>query len=186
MTFELGNRSLSGNERNELFRNDGQTFTRIGYVTEAGSTLDGRGFVPADFDRDGDIDLFVVNNNQRPLYLENVFATQNWAVVQLKGRGRNSHGIGARVRLVAGGRAQVREIHVGSGYLSSPPPEAHFGLGKTSTVERIEVRWPSREVQVIQNVEANRVVVIEEGGSYRYLNLANTSTRMSRSREVSP
>ena len=169
-TLELGQASLSGYERNELFRNDGDHFTRIGFVVGAGSSRDGRGCVPADFDRDGDVDLFVVNNNQRVLYLENTFgARAHWTVVQLRGVRSNSHGIGGRVRLTTANGSQVREIHLGSGYLSSPPPEAHFGVGDATRIERIEVRWPSGRVQMVEDLEVNRIVLIEEGGGFQYV-----------------
>jgi len=82
----------------------------------------------------------------------------------LKGTKSNSHGIGARVRVTAGGKTQIREIHAGSGYLSSPPPEAHFGLGKAKRVDRIEVLWPWGERQEVEPVEANRIIRVEEGG----------------------
>lgn len=137
----------------------------------AGSQLDGRALVAADFDRDGDIDLFLVNNNQPCIYLENRHGNQrNWAVVQLRGSRSNSHGVGARIRLRTGERTQTREIHIGSGYLASPPPEAHFGLDASKTIDRIEVRWPTGEVQVIDNLEVNRIIAIDEGGGFRYVN----------------
>ena len=139
-------------------------------MTGARSKLDGRGFVPADFDRDGDIDLFVVNNNQPCVYLENrVGQLRNWSAVQLEGRADNRFGIGARVRLTAAGVTQTREIHIGSGYLSSPPPEAHFGLGDAETIERLEVVWPNGQRQVFEQLDPGRIIVVEQGGSMRYL-----------------
>lgn len=133
--------------------------------------------MPADFDRDGDLDFFVVNNNQQFLYLENVWGQrQNWAVVQLQGERSNSFGIGSRVELTAGGRSQVRELHLGSGYLSSPPPEAHFGLGDTRTIDRITVRWPTGETQVVDNLKANQIILIEESRGFRYVNPEKSKT----------
>lgn len=117
-----------------------------------------------------------MNNDQPWLYLENRIGSKNrWAVVQLAGKESNRQGIGARVRLVAGGRAQVREIHAGSGYLSSPPPEAHFGLGQATRIERIEVRWPSGKRQTLEGLAANRVIRIAEGGAWSYWTPAPTS-----------
>lgn len=169
-TYHLEDRSLSGYELKELFRNDQGRFTPVGYVTGAASKLDGRGFVAADLDRDGDLEIFVVNSHQPWLCLANELGRQagNFSVVQLRGTQSNAFGVGALVTITAAGKRQVREVHAGSGYLSSPAPEAHFGLGSAQEVERIEVRWPRSPVQVIEGVDANRIVVIEEGKSWRY------------------
>jgi len=72
---------------------------------------------------------------------------------------------------VTGERSQVRETHCGSGYLSTPPPDVHVhvGVGDATTVDRVEVRWPSGEVQVVEDVEVDQVLVIEEGGAARPL-----------------
>jgi enediyne biosynthesis protein E4 len=165
-TFHLGEDSLSGNEKNRLFRNDGAGgFTEVGWSLGVASKLDGRGFVPADFDRDGDLDFLVINDGQAWEYFENrIPDSGHWLGVQLRGQGANTRGIGARITITAGGRRQVREMHAGSGYLSSPPPEAHYGLADATRVERIEVRWPSGAVQVVDDVAADQVLVIEEGG----------------------
>jgi len=174
-TYWLADKSLSGNERNELYRNDGGHFTRIGFVTGAGCKLDGRGLVSADFDRDGDCDLFLVNNDQPCVYLRNDFGQRNhWSVVQLEGTRSNAYGLGARITLESGGRAQVREVHAGSGYLSSPPPEAHFGLGRQASIDRLSVRWPSGEETVLTGVPTDRVLVVAEDGSWRERDLGNT------------
>jgi hypothetical protein len=136
------------------------------------SMLDGRGFVPADFDRDGDIDFFLTNNNQVCVYLENRCGeARNWLTVQLEGTRDNAFGIGAKVYAtsVRDGRTitQVREIHIGSGYLSSPPAEAHFGLDDADVVDRLEVVWPNGERQSFDQVSAGQLVVVRQGGDLR-------------------
>jgi len=170
-TYELGTKSLSGNERNRLWRNDGDgRFTEVGWVSGVASPGDGRGFVAADFDRDGDQDFFLVNSHQPAQYWENRHPRGgHWLGVKLSGRESNSQGIGARLTFVTGERSQVREMHCGSGYLSTPPPEVHVGLGDATVVDRLEVRWPSGEVQVVEDVAVDQVLVIEEGGAARPL-----------------
>jgi hypothetical protein len=180
-TYHLGDSSLSGYEMNELYRNDDGDFTRVSFVSGAGDIRDGRGFVAADFDRDGDLDFFVANNNQQHLYLENRRGSQrSWSVIQLVGRRSNRYGVGARVRLTAGGRTQTREIHVGSGFLSSSPTEAHFGLGEADRIDRVEIRWPSGETQSVENLEAGRIVVVEEGGGHSYRELESPTSDVAR------
>ncbi len=75
----------------------------------------------------------------------------------------NRNGIGARVTVWVGGRQQVREVRSGSSYLSASDLRLHFGLGAEERVERIEVHWPSGRMQVLSDVQADRVVVLEEG-----------------------
>jgi hypothetical protein len=131
------------------------------------SRRDGRGTAIADFDRDGDLDIFLTNNNDVSQYFENTAKRGNWVAVQLRGKRSNSHGIGARLTVRAGGKAQIRELRSGVGYLSSPPPESHIGVGEAKVVERLEIRWPTGEVQVLEDVPVNHVIRVEEGGSYR-------------------
>ncbi len=143
------------------------------------SIYDARGFVPADFDRDGDVDMFVFNNAQPAVYLQNEFgARRSWVAVQLRGKSDNKRGVGAHVRVHTGERTQLREIHTGSGYLASPPPEAHFGLGDAKHVDRLEVRWPNGDVQTFENVDANKVVVVEQGGELSYRALGASAQKV--------
>lgn len=109
--------------------------------------------------------MLVINNAQPPTLLRNRLELQpkrHWLAVALRGTTSNALGIGARVTVTAGGKTQVRELHCGSGFLSSPAPEAHFGLGKTSTVDRLEVRWPSGKRTVLERVAVDRVLTIRE------------------------
>jgi hypothetical protein len=55
------------------------------------------------------------------------------------------------------------QIHAGGSYLSASDARAHFGLGAATTAAALEVRWPSGAVDRLQNVAADRTVVIEEG-----------------------
>ncbi|RMG11874.1 MAG: CRTAC1 family protein [Planctomycetota bacterium] len=169
-TFVIGNRSLNGNETNYMYRNLGNgRFENVAWALGTASRRDGRGTAIADFDRDGDLDIFLTNNNHVAQYFENRSAQGHWTIVQLRGKRSNSHGLGARIVLRAGGRTQVRELRAGVGYLSSPPPEAHLGLGAAERIERLEVRWPSGAVQVLEDLPVDRVLRIEEEGPHRVL-----------------
>lgn len=162
-TYHLGKKSLSGGERNRLYRNEGGRFVDVGWVSGVASSKDGRGFIAADFDRDGDLDFLLISNNQPWEYMENQLPQLgSWLVVQLKGEESNSHGIGARITVTTQAGSQIREIHAGSGYLSSPPPEAHFGLGSAKTIERVTVRWPTGRTQTLKDVKPGQVLVIRE------------------------
>lgn len=125
----------------------------------------GRGLVVADFDRDGDLDLLIANNGGPPLLLRNARSGPlRHLGVRLRGRGANTEAVGARVYLTVNGVTQMREIHVGSNYVSQNPAEAHFGLGEAEFAERLEVRWPSGRRTVLTNVAPAVLLELREPG----------------------
>jgi tetratricopeptide (TPR) repeat protein len=163
---EAFDKATSYLQRNLLFENDGRgVFREVGQ--ESGEVFAtpraGRGAAFGDFDDDGDLDVVVVNADDLPLLLRNEGGnTRHWLKVALAGRGANREGVGARVRLTAGGRTQVRETRRGSGYASTNDPRLHFGLGDHQRVARLEVRWPSGQTQVFEDLPADRLAVVDE------------------------
>jgi len=83
--------------------------------------------------------------------------------LKLVGTKSNRDAMGARVRVVAGGISQIREIASGGSYLSQSDLRVSFGLGKTMRAETVEIQWPSGLLQVFRNVEADKFYQIEEG-----------------------
>jgi hypothetical protein len=154
-------------QQNQLFRYDGN-----GMFTEVSASAGiaglpprvGRGVAFGDYDSDGDVDIFIVNNHDRAVLLRNEGGNQNnWLHVDLIGVTGNRNAVGARIRLKAGGRAQIREIHAGSSYLSFNSLTAEFGLGKQTKVEQLEVIWPGGRVERVANIPVNQRIVITEG-----------------------
>ena len=123
-----------------------------------------RGLAVGDVDNDGDLDLLVVNNGQSADLLrnDNGNARHSLLVVTV-GTESNRDGIGARLTLTADGRTQLREIRAGSSYLGQNDLRAHFGLGEVERVDRLEIRWPSGWVDVLEDVEADRILTVVEG-----------------------
>jgi enediyne biosynthesis protein E4 len=118
----------------------------------------------ADFDNDGDVDILVSNNGQEPQLFRNDGGNQkHWLEVRLIGTRSNRDGIGARIKIMAGGVTQVDEAKGGMSYQSAHDPRLHFGLGDQTRAEKIEVRWPSGIVDKVAGVPANRLVTIREG-----------------------
>jgi enediyne biosynthesis protein E4 len=134
---------------------------------EAGAVLDvktvSRGACFADYDNDGKTDAFLVNLGAPATVLHNTTQNNNhWLSVRLMGKKSNRDGIGAHLEVFAGGRKLVAERFAGSGYLSQDDGRVHFGLGSANKIEKLTIRWPSGQEQVLDNVAADRVLTVEE------------------------
>lgn len=123
----------------------------------------GRGSAVGDYDDDGDFDVLVLNLSARPRLLRNEGGNrQNWFMLELVGTESNREGIGARVRLTAGGKTQTKWRVSGSGYLSQSDHRLHFGLGGSSRIDSIEIHWPSGRTQTLSGVDVNQVMTVTE------------------------
>ena len=126
-----------------------------------------RGAAFGDYDNDGDIDVLVVNLDDRPTLLRNdTPAGNHWMTLQLVGAKSNRDAIGARVRVTAGDRTQSAEIRGGGSYLSNDDRRAHFGLG-AATRARVQIQWPSGFVEPAADLDADRFYVAREGQGIR-------------------
>jgi len=153
-------------QRKLLFRNIGsRRFSDVTSRAGPGFALEkvGRGLVAGDIDNDGDLDLLVTNNGETADLLRNDGPSGHALVVRLIGTQSNRDGIGARLRLTAGGRTQLREVKAGSSYLGQNDVRQHFGLGDATRAERLEVRWPSGRVDVAQDLAGDAIVTVREG-----------------------
>ncbi len=130
-------------EENQVFRNiDGWRFQTMPRW-ELDSERSGRGMVMADLDDDGDLDIVVNNLRGVAQLFENRLCTGDHLLVDLRWPGSLNHNaIGAQVRLVSDRGEFLRDVRVGSGYLSGDPPRLHFGFPEDARLERLEIRWP--------------------------------------------
>ncbi len=132
------------------------------------------GVAAADFDNDGAVEILVNNSHDAPSLLKNYGEHGSWISLKLAGTKSNRAAIGARVTVSAGGHQQLQEVRSGGGYISQSDFRLHFGLGKATHAETVEVKWPSGLRQVFHDVEADKFYLIEEGrdqlGQQRFVN----------------
>ena len=149
-----------------LFRNNGDgTFSDVSESTgiTALPTRVGRGATFADYDNDGDVDIFIVNNHAAPILLRNEGGNRNgWLHVELIGTDSNRNAIGAKVQLKTADRTQVREVYAGESYMSSNSFIAEFGVGDATQIETLQVTWLNGNVQKLHNIPANQRVRIAQ------------------------
>ena len=150
---------------NSLFENRGGRLVEVSVEAGPGFALRrvGRGTSFADYDGDGDIDLFILNLNGPPTLLRNDGNHDNhYLLVRTVGTVSNRDGIGARVIIHADGQTQHAEVQSGGSYLSHNDLRLHFGLGQTERVDRLEVSWPSGTVQVLSDIAADQILTVVE------------------------
>jgi hypothetical protein len=160
----IGEKTFAGYERKALFHNQKNgTFREMAAAAGVDSLRDGRGIAVADFNNDGRLDMFVTNSNAKPnLYQNEIENSPNFLELELVGTKSNRDAIGARVTIHAGGSAQIREVNCGNGYAAQSGLRLHFGLGWANQVDRMEIRWPSQTVQVLEHVKAGQILTVVE------------------------
>jgi hypothetical protein len=124
-----------------------------------------RGAAFGDYDNDGDMDALILNLNDLPSLLRNDGGNkQNWIKIKLVGTVCNRTAIGARVRVVTGKHVQMDEVHSGTSVMSQSDLRLHFGVGRTTTIDLIEVKWPTtQKLERFTQVAANQILTIREG-----------------------
>ena len=160
-------------QRNQLFTNAGQgDFAEVaagpGLLVEKSS----RDAISGDYDQDGDVDLFITNIDDSPTLLRNDTPAGRWLAVRLEGMVPNPEAIGTRVRLRADGRTQVRTVNGAGSYLGHSDPRLYFGLGEASGVERVEVLWPDGTATHLEDLPANKLLIVRKGRRHVIRDLA--------------
>ena len=123
----------------------------------------GRGLVVGDLDDDGRPDLVVLAQDAPLALFHNDGPAGHWLTFCLEGTASNRDAIGAKVILTAEGRRRVATRFGGGSYQSAGSPRLHFGLGRATRAEAVEVRWPSGRVDSYKDIAADRGYLIREG-----------------------
>lgn len=155
-------------QRPLLFRNlHGSRFELMPAATGSGlaEILSGRGVACADLFNDGHVDIVINNIDSPPTLLRNVVKNENhWLGLKLiGGRGSPRDAIGAKALLTARGMRIRQDVISGGSYDSSSDLRLHFGLGATTTVQKLEIRWPSGKKEEFKIPAVDRFYTLAEG-----------------------
>ena len=157
-------RSLSGYQRKRVWLNDGVgRFTDVAPVVGVTDVYDGRAVALADLSNRGVLDV-IVANQRGPLliYKNTVQPGRHWIDFELEGAPSNRSAIGARVEIHWKGQVQLQEVSGGSGFSAENQRRLHYGLGSTTTVDRVEISWPSGRRQTIDQPAIDQLHRIRE------------------------
>jgi hypothetical protein len=153
-------------QNNTVFQNTGGMKFRA-LTAEAGLTSQAarrhRGSAVGDLNHDGRLDVIVTAlSAPAEVWINESPESNHWVEFALEGTKSNRDGIGARIKIVAGGKAQYNQVVFAAGYASSSAGPVHFGLGVSQSVESVEIRWPSGIVQELKDVKADRIIRVTE------------------------
>jgi enediyne biosynthesis protein E4 len=127
--------------------------------------LTARGAAFGDLFNDGKIDVVINQLDRSPVLLRNVSESKNhWVGLKLVGGPKSPRdAVGATAYLMANGMRQRADVLSGGSFASSNDQRLHFGLGQSSTTEKLEVHWPSGVVEQVTLPGVDRYYIVEEG-----------------------
>ncbi|MEO1083493.1 MAG: CRTAC1 family protein [Acidobacteriota bacterium] len=161
---------ISSAETEFFFRNDGADaggshagFTNV--AADAGIVAgNSRGSAVADYDRDGDLDFAVVNQNgPLQLFRNDTSSLGHVLLIELRGVQSSPDAIGTVIEARTGDVTRRRQVKGGSSAHSQDSTTVHFGLGSATRVDELRVRWPSGHEDTFSNVEVDRYLEVVEG-----------------------
>lgn len=155
---------------NYIFRNQGDlTFKDVTQEWGMFEPTFANGAAFADFDNDGDLDYIANNINDEVSFYRNTLMERqtdsgNYLRLRLRGKGKNSAGLGTKVMLrYQGQKIQYHDHSVARGYISSVEDVVHFGLDTMGVVDTVIIQWPDKKVTLITNVQANQTLTVDHG-----------------------
>jgi len=153
---------LVGPQPNELFLNNGtgKLFFDVSAISGAANTGNSKDVAFGDFNSDGLIDIFSVDQDGSPKFLQNVTEKlgAGWLEVKLVGTKSSRDACGANVVIQLSDGKEMRELICNS----TNSRILHFGLGLNKTIDKMRIRWPSGGIQTIEGVAANRILEVIE------------------------
>ncbi len=157
--MEISNKAPSFKIPNFVYRNEGGLqFKKLSNEWGFDAATWSQGAAYADFDNDGDLDFVINNMNMDAMIYRNMAnenKLNNYVTIELQGPANNIDGINARVEILHDGIEQSHEMTPYRGYMSSSQKIIHFGLGHSSMIEEIRVKWHDNKMSVLKNITAN-------------------------------
>ena len=153
--------------KNYLFKNTGNyAYKDVSKDWGIRASSFSNGSAVADFDNDGDLDLIVNNFDDPAFLLENTASDKtNHIIIDLQGPESNVDGLGAKTWVYAGGQSQFFQNKTVRGYLSSSDPRVHFGLGNSTQIDSVVVKWTDGRVSITTDIQANKIIEISYDSS---------------------
>jgi len=154
-----------------LYQNNGDgTFTKVTQCEIVDAIEDSYGTAWADYDRDGDLDLFVARTagtgEADNGFYRNNRNSSNWISIKCIGGSSNGAAIGAKVRIKAiiGGQPiwQMREISAQTGFGGQNALDIHFGLGDAAIIDSLIIEWPNGASQTLSNIAINQFMEVTD------------------------
>ena len=160
-------KSQSGYQQNMIWVNDGDgIFQDASLVVCDPMTLDSRSVVMADLWNRGVLDVIVANQNARPLiYRNEVRQNKHWIEFELYGMSSNRDAIGSRVELFWNNQKQAQIVTGGIGFCGQNQHRIHFGIGENTSIDRVEITWPSGKKEVLESPQIDTLVKVKEGNN---------------------
>lgn len=148
---------------NFVFKNNGNlNFTKAN--EDWGISFKGftNGSVYVDLDNDGDLEIVNNNIDDVATIFENTGTSQNnYITLNFKGSEKNIFGIGVKATVTTKENTQFQEMTLTRGFQSSVAPILHFGLGKATQVESLELKWPDGKIEKLANIEVNQKITFD-------------------------
>jgi enediyne biosynthesis protein E4 len=133
--------------------------------TGLAEVIPGRGAAFGDLFNDGKIDVVISCIDHTPVLMRNVNPDQHhWVGLKLIGGPKSPRdAVGSAVYLTTGGMRQRADVLSGGSYESSNDQRVHFGIGDATTVDAVEIHWPSGLVEKVNLPSVDRFFVLQEG-----------------------
>lgn len=156
-------------EENYTYQNKGDlTFEKVNEKWGLNQKSLSNGAVYADLDNDGDMDL-ITNNTDDTAFIyrnnSNLHNTNSHIKVNLKGEGKNTFGIGAKVTVKYSDKELTQELMPTRGFQSSVDYNLLFGLGQTTTINEVTILWPDGKKQSVKNIEPNQTIILKQANA---------------------
>ena len=156
-------------EENYTYLNNGDlTFTKVNQMWGLDQKSLSNGAAYADLDNDGDLDLIVNNTDQEPFLFRNnsnIHTNNTYLRINLKGQGKNTYGVGAKIVLTLEDKTLMQEMMPTRGFQSSVDYTLVFGLGNAKIVDELKITWPDFKVQTIRQVKTGQTLVLDQANA---------------------